>query len=276
MRSVSDDEDSDDDAGDNKNGNCKNQSPMRYGDEVDSAKNVTWIISTDRSIGARVYAAFPANNMFYWGYVIAHEGPVTEEGTARYSVLFEDGDIASDLTKDRVCTEIDFVQVLKINPPLPNPDKTFRQKLKNKLAHEKARQAAAAAAAHVSAMRKNSSSAVAAMTTPIRKASGKRKMDSDDGRGVGQGTPNKKSNTKTVPDFFASTNKLNHAEQAVANRVFSTLSSLSIQTLDNADTSGIACAIRYELGGKWDVKKSMAMAQEMLDGVRKTKKGRLK
>lgn len=71
--------------------------------------------------------------------------------------------------------------------------------------------------------------------------------------------------------LFTSTNRLNDVEQIVANRVFSTLSSLSIQTLDNADTSEIACAISHELGGLSD-KKSVVMAQEILERVKAAKK----
>ena len=266
---LSDDE-SDHDAGDNKNDSGSNKSPTRYGDEVDSAKNVTWIISTDRSIGARVYAAFPENNMFYWGYVVGHDGPITDEGPARYTVFFEEGDSASDLTKDRICTEIDYVQILKINPPLPNPDKVFRKDLKEKLAKAAQAAAAAAAAAHLNGVKKASAGSDAtSLETPVRKGAGKRKLASNDER-RGGGSSTKKCNINTVPAFFTSTNRLNDAEQIVANRVFSTLSNLSIQTLNNADTSEIACAIRHELGS-FSEKKSAIMAQEILERVKAAK-----
>ena len=271
---FSDDESDDETGGDNKNDSGGNKSPTRYGDEVNSAKNVTWIISTDRSIGARVYAAFPENNMFYWGYVVGHDGPITDEGPARYTVFFEDGDSASDLTRGRICTEIDYVQILKINPPLPNPDKDFRKVLKEKLAKAKAAQAAAAAAlaaaGHVNGMRKSPGNATTSLETPVRKGAGKRKLAPNHGR-KGGGSSTKKCNISTVPAFFTSASRLNDVEQNVANRVFSMLSSLNIQTLDNADTSDIASAIQHELGVSSE-KKSAVMAQEILEKVKAAKK----
>jgi len=276
----SSDDDSDDDTGGNKNDvGGGNTSPTRYGDEVDSAKNVTWIISTDRRIGARVYAAWPVNNMMYWGYVIAQVEPAPD-GTAakKYSVLFEDGDISHDLTKDRVCTEIDYVQIIKQNPPLPNPDKEFRQILKTHLAHGRAEQAAAAA--RIIAKKGGSGAAATAAgdaavpATPVRKATGKRKEVPGNRRGKkGEGT-SKKRDTNTAPAYFASSNRLNDTEQSVANHVFSTLSRLRIQTLDNVDTSAIASTIRHELGGSSSVTigRSVTLAQEILDSVRESTK----
>ena len=191
-------------------------------------------------------------------------------------MFFEDGDSASDLTKGRICTEIDYVQILKINPPLPNPDKDFRKVLKEKLAKAKAKAAQAAAAAalaaagHVNDMRKSPGNATTSLETPVRKGAGKRKLAPNHGR-KGGGSSTKKCNISTVPAFFTSARRLNDVEQNVANRVFSMLSSLNIQTLDNADASDIASAIQHELGVSSE-KKSAVMAQEILEKVKAAKK----
>ena len=274
----SSDDDSDDDAGGNQNDGGANLSPTRYGDEVDSAKNVTWIISTDRDIGDRVFASWSVNNMFYWGYVIAQVEPAPDGKTAKkYSVLFEDGAISHDLTKDRICTEVNYVQMLKKNPSLPNPDKEFRQTLKTHLAHGRAERAAAAA--RIAAKKKKGSrtaataaGADAAAATPLRKATSKHNEAPDNGKGEGQGTP-KKRNASTAPTFFVSFNQLNDAEQNVMNQVFSTLSRLRTQTLLRVDTSAIASTIRNELEGSFSitsVDRSVTLAQEIIDSLKES------
>jgi hypothetical protein len=273
----SSDDDSDDDAGGNQNDGGDNPSPTRYGDEVGSAKNVTWIISTGRDIGDRVYASWSVNNMFYWGYIIAQVEPAPDGKSAKkYSVLFEDGDISHDLTKDRICTEVNYVQMLKKNPPLPNPDKDFRQTLETHLAHGRAERAAAAD--RIAAKKKGSRTAATAAgdaataATPLRKGTGKREEAPDKRKGEGQGTP-KKCNASTAPTFFESFNQLNDAEQNVVNQVFSTLSRLRPQTLLRVDTSAIASTIRHELEGSFSItsdERSVTLAQEIIDTLKES------
>ena len=216
--------------------------------------------------------------MFYWGYIIAQVEPAPDGKSAKkYSVLFEDGDISHDLTKDRVCTEVNYVQMLKKNPPLPNPDKQFRQTLKTHLAHGRAEREAAAA--RIAAKKKGSRTAATAAAgdaataaTPLRKGTGKRNEASDKRKGKGEDTP-KKCNASTVPTFFESFNQLNDAEQNVVNQVFSVLSRLRPQTLLRVDTSAVASTIRHELEGSFSITsddRSVTLAQEIIDALKES------
>ena len=111
----------------------------RFGDDaIGGAMNVTWLFSKGRSIGDRVYASGPVNNMFYWGYVIDQVEPAPENGTTakKYSVLFEGGAV-QELTKDRICTEIAYFdhigKHMGTNPPPPRRDEAFVKILKQHL-----------------------------------------------------------------------------------------------------------------------------------------------
>ena len=111
----------------------------RFGDDaIGGAMNVTWLFSKGRSIGDRVYASGPVNNMFYWGYVIDQVEPAPENGTTakKYSVLFEGGAV-QELTKDRICTEIAYFdhigKHMGRNPPPPRRDEAFVKILKQHL-----------------------------------------------------------------------------------------------------------------------------------------------
>ena len=111
----------------------------RFGDyAIGGAMNVTWLFSKGRSIGDRVYASGPVNNMFYWGYVIDQVEPAPENGTTakKYSVLFEGGAV-QELTKDRICTEIAYFdhigKHMGTNPPPPRRDEAFVKILKQHL-----------------------------------------------------------------------------------------------------------------------------------------------
>lgn len=82
------------------------------------------VLSDSKEVGSRVFCKY-LNDGYYWGE-ITQKFTVAGSSVSHFAVEFDDGDTMDDIADekvngdDNVCTEVEYKQILGINPP-PRP-----------------------------------------------------------------------------------------------------------------------------------------------------------